>query len=102
MSDYATEQTLYIWSCLERARTRTLPYKDDTAEIYVQRLLPQDYNASTGKTLWKQAGKNLYSILSEFCKSNNVSAIVNGKTMGEWLNDYELNYKCDVKIVRKI
>ncbi len=101
MSDYSIDQALYIWSCLERAINKGALYGDDIVEVYVQHLLPKDYDTSVGKTLWKQAGKNLYNILISFCKENNAEAFVNGKELGNWLETYDLVHKCDVKVVRK-
>jgi hypothetical protein len=89
---------LYVWSCLEQAHKRKNPFGGNTAEIYVQHLLPIDYDASLGKPLWIQASKNLYSILTKFCEVNNVKAFVNGQTAGDWMNEYQFLHRCEVRI----
>jgi hypothetical protein len=90
----------HIWSRLEQASNNRDPMYGDMTEIYVQHLLPEDLDYQL-KDLWKQAGKALYSILTEFCNLHNARAFVDGKEIGEWMNDYSFFHKCDVRIAKK-
>ena len=90
----------HIWSQLESAKNNCNNIHGDIAEIYVQHLLPENVDYQI-KDLWKQAGKTLYFILKEFCELHNSKAFVDGKEIGEWMNDYSFLHKCDVRIAKK-
>lgn len=98
---YDVSNALHVWYCLEQAKDRSDPYGSDIADIYVQHLLPSDYDASAGKVLWLQASKNLRNILTAFCNAHGVDAFVNGKPVGEWMDEYQLLHKCEVRIAVK-
>jgi hypothetical protein len=98
---YNVSNALHVWYCLEQAKDRSDPYGSDTAEIYVQHLLPIDFDASAGKALWIQASKNLRSILNMFCNSHCVDAFVNGRPIGEWMDEHQLLDRCEVRIAAK-
>lgn len=99
MSEQMTvPNALYVWSCLEQARNKKSPYGKDVTEVYVQNLLPDNYNPAIGKTLWVQASKTLYSITKTFCDSTNTKAFINGREIGEWMNECPILDRCEVRI----
>jgi len=98
---YNIYDALHIWHCLEKAKDGHGMYVGDIAEIYVQYLLPTDYDASAGKTLWLQASKNLRQIITMFCNTHYVDAFINGRLVGEWMDEYQLLHKCEVRIAAK-
>jgi hypothetical protein len=102
MTEFKTDlsSVFHIWSRLEQAKDKIDPMYGDETEIYVQHLIPDDADYQS-KDLWKQAGKALYSILQGFCECNNVKAFVDGKEIGDWMNDYSFVHKCDVRIASK-
>ncbi|KKM04737.1 hypothetical protein LCGC14_1761190 [marine sediment metagenome] len=92
--------SLYAWGMLEWARQGKHPYGGDTAEIYIQHLLPNW--PLEPKPPWTKASKILRAVIERFCQTYNVSAEVNGKTIGNWMDNYELLHKCDVRIYNGI
>ena len=89
------EDILYVWFCLEQAKNNRHPYGGDTAEIFAQHCISKD----SSDNQWKQAGKNLYTVINQFCNIHKLSASVNGKEIGNWMNDYNFFHKCDVRII---
>lgn len=85
---------LYVWNCLEQARNGENLYGGDVAEIYAQHLAPNE----PVEDPWKHAGKALYALLRQFCNANRVSAFVDGRPIGDWMNNYKFFHKCDVRI----
>lgn len=85
---------LYVWNCLEQARDGKNLYGGDIAEVYAQHLAPNE----PVEDQWKHAGKALYALLRQFCNTNRVSAFVDGRPIGDWMNDYKFFHKCDVRI----
>jgi len=92
--------SLYVWGMLEWARQGKHPYDGDTAEIYVQHLF-LDRSLKT-KSSWTKASRILRAVIERFCQTYNVSAEVNGKAVGDWMDNYELRHKCDVRIYNGI
>lgn len=90
--------TLFVWDSLQQAKDGINPYGKTVAEIYVQHLLPHKFEVEDEKEAWKQASKNLKKVVTKFCELNGVKAHIDGKEVGEWMNNFELRHKCDVSI----
>lgn len=98
---YNISDALHVWYCLEMAKEGVGTYGGNSADIYVQHLLPPDYDTSIGKALWIQASKNLKQIVTAFCNMHGVDASINGKPVGDWMDEYQLVHKCEVHITPK-
>ena len=85
---------LHVWNCLELAKKGEHPYGGDMAEVYAQHLAPHEPVEDS----WEYAGKALYALLQQFCKVNGVCASIDGRLIGDWMNDYKFFHKCDVRI----
>jgi len=102
MSEFTPDisDTLFIWSMLEKAKEGTNPYGENVAEVYVKHLLPHKLEASNPHDVWKLAGRNLHTVLNNFCTLNGVKANINGQEVGDWLDNFEIMHKCDVLIYK--
>lgn len=89
-------KAIHIWAGLEYAMNGKHPYGGDITEIYPQHLVSDN---STDDH-WIQAGKTLYTILKQFCMANSVCASVDGRQLGDWMNEYRFFRKCDVRIYK--
>ena len=100
MSDLAPDitDTLYVWNCLAQAKEGINPYGRTVAEVYVEHLIPR--LEETTENTWREASRNLHKVISNFCDVNCVQASVNGREIGDWMDDYELKHKCDVRIYK--
>lgn len=88
------KDALYVWASLEQARNGVHPYGGDMVEVFAQHLAPGEFDGDQ----WLEAGKTLYAVLRQFCMVNGVCASVDGKEVGDWMNDYRFFHKCDVRI----
>ncbi len=87
-------KALHIWMGLELAKDGKHPYGEDITEIYPLHLIPEEPVGNP----WMRAGKTLYELLKQFCQLNRVWASIDGRRMGEWMNEYKFFHKCDVRI----
>ena len=103
MNDFTPSitDTLYVWDILNQAKDGVNPYGMNVAEVYVKHLMPNKFEVENETDAWRQASKNLHTVLKNFCDLNCVKASVNGKKIGKWMNTYELRHKCDVMIYTK-
>ena len=91
----SADGALYVWAMLDQARDDKHPYGEHTAEIFAQHLIS---DGPITKDTWKQAGALLYKIIQQYCKVTSTKAFVNGREIGEWMNDFELLHSCEVRI----
>ena len=103
MVDFAPDiaDTLFVWNVLDQAKNGKHPYGIDIAEVYVKHLLPHSLEVASAADAWKQASRNLHTVLRNFCDLNCVKASIDGIEVGDWLDNYELKHKCDVRIYRE-
>ncbi|MFA5024152.1 MAG: hypothetical protein WC523_04310 [Patescibacteria group bacterium] len=94
--------TLFVWNSLDQAKRGINPYGKDIAEVYVKHLIPHKFDVENESDAWKYASRTLYSILKNFCEMNCVHANVNGQEIGDWMDDFELRHKCDVRIYKEL
>jgi len=87
---------IHIWAGFEHAMNNVHPYGGDITEVYPQHLVPDKPIGDP----WIQAGKTLYALLKQFCLVNDVCASVDGRQLGEWMNEYRFFHKCDIRIYK--